>query len=124
MGGNCTYRDVPGTATVTAVESLAHDATIGTCYHARTHVTFTFTADDPSLLAAPLTNQTSLGIGDGVPTSCLEPSGVKVGATFALVRREEITGTCSPVIYDVPKTSTARLCVCTPCDDTGAAVCF
>jgi hypothetical protein len=122
-GGQCTYREIPGTATVTALEAFVDNSPTGACYRARTRLTFTFTADDPSLLPTPAANQPYLGPGDAVPTSCLEPAGIHVGSTFAVIRREQVVGTCSPLIYDVPKTSTARICVCTPCD-TGTAVCF
>lgn len=125
-GGNCTYKDITGTATVVALDSTVDNVTIGVCHRARTHVTFTFAADDPSLLAEPATDTHSLTVGDGsdVPTSCLQPAGLQVGATFAVTRREAVSGSCSPLIYDVPKTSKAHVCDCVPCDETGAGGCF
>ncbi len=125
VGGNCTYKDISGTATVVSLDSVVDNVTIGSCHHARTHVEFTFAADDPSLLAQPDSGTHSLTVGDGsdVPTSCLDKAGLKVGATFTVTRREAVSGTCSPLFYDVPKTSAAHVCSCVPCDDTGAGGC-
>ena len=126
VGGSCTYKDITGTATVVSLDSIVDNVTIGSCHHARTHVEFTFAADDPSLLTHAESGTNSLTVGDGsdVPTSCLEKAGLKVGATFTVTRREEVSGTCSPLFYEVPNTSAAHVCACVPCDDTGAGGCF
>jgi hypothetical protein len=62
--------------------------------------------------------------GAGVPTSCLEPADLRVGVTFRLTRREEIAGTCTPLLYDIPASSAAHVCACAVCDDTGTGGCF
>jgi hypothetical protein len=111
---------------VVSLESQVDDKTIGVCHRATTDVTFSFVADDPSLLMKPITTTERLWVGSsaGVPTSCVDKPGLKVGATFTVTRHEQIVGTCSPVVYELPKTSTARVCACTPCDETGTGGCF
>jgi hypothetical protein len=123
IGVNCTYRDVAGTATVTKLESSVDNVTMGVCHRATTRVTFTFVPADPS---SPPESSSATNIGDAetFPTSCLEPAGLKVGATFALVRHDELTGTCSPKTFEIAKTSPVHACECVPCDDTGTGGCF
>lgn len=43
----------------------------------------------------------SFGIGDGKhpPQSCLEPNGIKLGATFEITRYTNTQGSCTPVSY-------------------------
>jgi hypothetical protein len=124
VGGNCTYRDIDGVATVVALDSTVDNTTIGVCHRARTRVSFTFAANDPSLLDKPDGAEVfTIGGGDEIPTSCVEPAGLKVGATFTITRRAETSGSCSPLYYAIPKTSAAYVCSCTKCEDTGTGGC-
>jgi len=123
IGGNCTYRDVEGTATVVALDSSVDNTTIGVCHRATTRVSFTFTPNDPSAAKESATELT-IGDGESFPTSCLEPAGLKVGATFAITRHDELTGSCSPKTWEIAKTSPVHACECVPCEETGAGGCF
>jgi len=123
-GGNCTYKDIAGTATVVSLESSVDDTTIGVCHRATTKVSFTFAADDPSADTKGGAGTLTTGDGESFPTSCIASAGLKVGATFAITRRVEISGTCSPTVYEIPTTSPVYACECVPCDGTGAGGCF
>lgn len=124
-GGNCTYRSVPGTATVTALVSSVDDVTIGVCHRATTRVTFTFAAADGSPLQQKGKADVLTVDSDVVyPTRCLATADLHVGATFSITRREEITGTCSPVVYEVDAKSPVHACECVVCDGTGTGGCF
>jgi hypothetical protein len=124
-GPACTYRTIEGTATVLSLESSVNNDTLGACYKENTKITFSFAADEPSQLGDAGAEVAVLNnYYDGIPTSCLAPAKISVGSTFRVTRREEITGTCSPLIYEIPAESTARICACTVCDGSSNAKCF
>jgi hypothetical protein len=125
VGGNCTYRRVPGTATVTALTPSVDDVTIGVCHRATTKVTFTFAAADGSPLQQKGQGDVLTIDSDLVfPTSCVAPAALEIGATFEVTRDEEVTGTCSPVVYRVAAKSPVHACECVVCDETGTGGCF
>lgn len=95
-GGSCTYKDTPGTATITAITDPA--ANQNACPKTPKMVAFSFT---PEGATAPTFTDRHITIGDGKhpPEACLEPLGLKVGATFPITLKEITGGTCTPVIF-------------------------
>lgn len=105
-GPGCTYQDVPGTATIKAIE--VPGAAENSCPKDGRRLVFDFAPTDstaPASYKFPQTADTSRNwtIGDGKhpPLNCLAPLGLRVGAQVAGKRREILTGTCTPVIFDL-----------------------
>jgi hypothetical protein len=91
IGGDCTYVQTPGTATIVSVESSD-----GWCADAVV-VTFDFVADDGA--ADVQTGTITIAAGDDPPLSWVEDEGLTEGSTHDMVREDIDKGTCSPLLY-------------------------
>ena len=107
VGGACEYEDIAGTATIISVtEAPAEEYN---CENNPVKVVFDFR---PSYLLARLLymfpdfadegNTLTIAGGANPPASWVEAQGIVPGAKLAAVRREIVSGTCTPVIYSFP----------------------
>ena len=99
-GGPCQYLEIPGTAKITVIRPAG---TGYNCPRNPVEVLFDFTADDPRRSSRQAQDR-YLKIGAGMNPSMdfVENRGLKVGQTLRCVRKEIITGTCSPTGFDFP----------------------
>jgi hypothetical protein len=101
VGGGCQYKDTPGSITITSITDPEPNANV--CPKPSQAVRFSFT---PNGADAPTVTDRAITIGDGkaLPTACLEPLGIKVGAVIIDVVLKEITsGACTPVVFSFPE---------------------
>ncbi len=113
----CTYREIAGTATVTAL--VEPDPSAYSCDGGR-RSELEFVADDPegaaacveSLSTSPIEPVQTLTVGAGAypPLDCLTAAGVEVGASFRATLRVIVRGGCSPRIFRAEVDLTG--CVC------------
>lgn len=91
------YVDTPGTATIVAVG--AAPANENNCTNDPVKITFDFVPDDPALSARAATGR-AVTIGDGAnpPASAVASCALTVGSSHPAVRKDELSGPCSPVI--------------------------
>lgn len=103
VGGPCTYTEFTGTATITAIEDAPADDY--NCANNPKLVLYTFTAEASSnyTFANVADTDQSLKIlgGKNPAQTWLENNGVQVGNTYACVRSEIQSGTCTPVIFTI-----------------------
>ena len=118
-GGNCTYTNVIGTATITSIDEPGDldDA----CTNDGVVARFSFVPDDATAPSVPASfaqvdeGNRRLTQGNKLVTrGCLQELALDVGSTFRVERLIEASGTCTPVIYipqidvDACKTSCDR----------------
>lgn len=95
VGGPCTYKDIPGTATIVSVEAAPSNEY--NCANA-VQVTFDFTPTDPAAVNSyrlptwkDTGNHFTVGGGMNPPKNWVQAQGLTVGSKHACVR-SEITG--------------------------------
>jgi hypothetical protein len=95
LGGACSYRDIPGTATIVSLGAT---------------VKFNFEPADPNapsnVAKSPFKNEGAsliLRNGQPPPVSCQESQGLTVGSKHEAVRSEIVKGACTPVIFRFTK---------------------
>lgn len=106
VGGPCTYTEFIGTATITAIEDApANDYN---CANNPKLVRYTFTPEtaeassDYAFTNVADTDQSLKILGGKNPAQTwLENNGVQIGNTYACVRAEIQSGTCTPVIFTI-----------------------
>ena len=103
VGGLCTYTEFTGTATITAIEDAPADDY--NCANNPKLVSFTFTPEASSDYAfnnVADTDQSLKILGGKNPAQTwLENNRVEIGNTYACVRAEIQSGTCTPVIFTI-----------------------
>jgi len=101
FGGPCEYADTPGTSTIVAVE--APDPSLLNCSNNPVEVVFDFLPDDPANEHLAATGE-RLTIGEGVnpPRAWVEGEGLMVGSQHPCVRRDMVSGTCTPLLFEFP----------------------
>jgi hypothetical protein len=106
-GGPCSYVEYPGSAIIVSVEE--DTSQLRTCENAAL-IKFTFQPADSSASSRYLfpqrsdTNQAFLvGSGCTPPLNWAISQGLAVGSEHSCVRREIISGTCSPVGFGFPE---------------------
>ncbi len=107
LGGECTYKQIPGTATITQVSEA--DPAAYSCKSGVT-VLFSFKPEDPLAVKNYLFPQNSddrqrLTVGAGMNPSrrWAEKKGLTVGSTHRCVRKEITKGACTPVLFVFPE---------------------
>lgn len=105
-GGPCRYEEIPGVATITAIQEP--DAGEYSCKQAKA-VFFEFTPNDPAAVAGyrfpdrpDTAPRLTVGAGMNPPRNWVEEQGISVGARMRCLRVEIISGTCPPVTYVFP----------------------
>ncbi len=111
-GGDCTYAETPGVATIVSVEDAAAGG--NNCANDPVRVVFDFTPDDPEA-SQPSDTGVSIGVADGKnpPREWVTDEGFTVGSQHRCLREDITSGTCTPVIYFFPDNDF----------DAGAAAC-
>ncbi len=106
VGGPCTYTEFTGTATITSIEDAPADDY--NCTNNPKLVSYTFTPDtaeassDYAFTNIADTDQLLKILGGKNPAQTwLENNGVQIGNTYACVRAEIQSGTCTPVIFTI-----------------------
>lgn len=112
FGGPCTYADTPGVATVISVE--AADPGDLNCSNDPVEVVFDFRPLD-SWQGGLAASAVRLTISEGVnpPSEWVEQEGLVVGSQHTCMRRDIISGTCTPWLFklmDVDETSAIDAC--------------
>ena len=98
-GGGCVYRDCPGTATVTAIRSAPAGAY--NCPREPVEVVFTFVPKNPRHASLRAEGQLlTVGAGMNPPRAFVEHLGIAVGKSYRCLRREIVSGTCTPTVYE------------------------
>ena len=106
VGGPCTYTEFTGTATITAIEDAPADDF--NCANNPKLVRYTFTpnaaeaSSDYAFTNVADTDQSLKILGGKNPAQkWLENNGVQIGKTYACVRAEIQSGTCTPVVFTI-----------------------
>ena len=101
-GGPCEYADTPGTATIVSVEDADPDDL--NCSNDPVVVVFDFEPDDPASPDLAATG-VQLTISEGVnpPREWVDSEGLTVGSQHPCTRRDIITGTCTPLLFEFPE---------------------
>jgi len=104
-GGPCEYVDIEGVATITSISDPDSEG--------RVEVLFDFTPDDPAAAETYLfpdwpdtDRHLTVGSGQNPTQEWIQEQGITVGGTLVCVRKEIITGTCTPVIFSFPELET------------------
>lgn len=107
IGGPCTYKDIPGTATIVSVEAAPSDEY--NCANA-VKVTFDFVPNDPAAIAGyrfptwkDTGNSFTISGGMNPPKNWAMEQGLTAGSEHACVRSEITGGTCTPVGFSFPE---------------------
>jgi antitoxin component YwqK of YwqJK toxin-antitoxin module len=100
ISGPCEYMEIPGTARITAIKPAGAGYN---CPRNPVEVLFDFTPDDPKR-SSKCVHDRHLTIGAGMNPSLdfVENRGLKVGQPLRCIRKEIITGTCTPTGFDFP----------------------
>ena len=105
IGGPCKYIDIPGVATITSIETA--DTSSYNCRNA-VEVLFDFMPDDTTAQQRyrfPVWPDTSqhliVGAGMNPAREWVTAEEISVGKTYDCLRREIISGACTPVIFDI-----------------------
>ncbi len=96
----CTYADTTGTVTIRTIQTPPSSEY--NCPNNAKKVIFDFVPDDPNAVSAQDQNdQITIGAGMNPPESCLQPNGISVGAQLPAIRENELTGSCSPLVWKI-----------------------
>ena len=90
VGGVCTYDSTAGTCTMLQVAGA--DAGVET--------RFSFTPDGGVTTAA--SNLLTIGDGKNPSSSCVAANKLAVGSRLACTRKTITTGTCAPLVFELP----------------------
>lgn len=95
-GGGCSYLDVPGECTITAVEDYSEDTT-------KYEVSFTFVADDPALLDSSwyTYDENEVHVGLLSPKDCATQYGITEQSTHPCELHVIEHGACTPVMFEL-----------------------
>jgi hypothetical protein len=99
VGGPCTYAREPGVATVTAIEAPGPGENNCTNDPKRVSVRFEATGVNAPARTFTLT----IGAGANLPSACLTPEGITVGAKFPANLARIESGTCTPALLEFAK---------------------
>ncbi len=101
--GGCAYDEIPGTAVIDSVETAPDDQS--NCVDA-VEVLFTFTPTDPAL---PADAEYPFLVGDGKNPNrdWAEAKGLIVGSTHDVLKSEETSGVCTPILYEFTNIDTS-----------------
>jgi len=101
VGGPCEYVDIEGVATITSISDPDAGGTV--------EVLFDFTPNDPEASNDYLFPDWSdtgrnltVGSGQNPTAEWVEEHEIIVESTLTCIRKEIITGTCTPVIFSFP----------------------
>lgn len=99
-GGPCDYTDTPGVASVVSVTTADPDQL--NCWNDPVQVIFDYVPDDPELAHLAVSG-IRLAISEGVnpPAAWVEDEGLTVGSTHPCLRRDIMSGTCTPLLFEL-----------------------
>jgi len=107
LGGPCQYQDVSGTALITFVGPAP--AGEYNCPNQAQKVLFSFYPADADAAESYLFpgwadegNSLSVGGGANPPASWVLSQGLEIGVHIPAIRREIVSGTCTPVLFFFP----------------------
>lgn len=113
IGGPCTYAETPGTAQIVAVGAAPDDE--HRCDDDPVQVLFDFVPDDPAdLVHVAQLRALTVEAGAHPPRAWVEASGLTVGSVHPAVRSDALTGSCTPVVFELTDVDYAA----------GTAACF
>ena len=104
VGGPCTYNDIPGTATIISNTTPTNS---NSCFNNPVEVVYNFTPTDPNAVNNyrfsnwPDTSQIFLIYGLNPSSSCAASQNLITGSTHSAIRKEGLTGGCTPVVFEI-----------------------
>ncbi len=100
IGGRCEYSRIPGKCKITSITTPSNNE--NNCIKTPVKVEFKFAPTKSVKFIYPERNTSSITIADGKnpPQEWVNKNSIKVNKTFSCVKNEEISGACSPVVFE------------------------